>query len=120
MDERRNGIRFESPFCTCIKCLDKESPEEIPGAIKDISYSGARLRLDTPLQLFPADLIALSIIFPDNTLEVSGKVVWVNREKKEVGVCFHNLSDYSKETIYDNIFKYFRKQFTQRWWSPNS
>ena len=120
MDERRKGIRFKSPFCVCVQCFDKKSPQEIPGVIKDISYSGARLRLDTPLPLSFTNPISLSILFPENTVEISGKVMWVNREKKETGVFFLNLSDIFKQAIYDNIFKYFRKQFTHRWWLSNS
>lgn len=116
MQDRRKFGRFKSLFC--VQCADKESSQEFPGVLKDISYGGARIQLYTALDIVQSSLVSLSILFPDNALAVPGKVAWVSnsKDKKEIGICFTYLSDADKETIYNNIFKYFREEFTQRWW----
>ena len=116
MEERRKFKRFKSPFC--IQCVNQESSHEFPGVLKDISYGGARVQVYAALDIPQSHLVSLSILFPETTLKVSGKIAWVNdfKDKKEAGICFTYLSDDYKETIYNNIFKYFREEFTRKWW----
>jgi c-di-GMP-binding flagellar brake protein YcgR len=117
MEERRKFKRFKSPFC--VQCVDKESCREFPGVLKDISYGGARVQLYTALDIAKSQEVSLSILLPDTTLKVCAKVSWMSndKDKREVGVCFAYLCDDDKEAIYNNIFKYFRKELTQKWWN---
>jgi len=117
MDERRKFIRFRAPFC--VEYNDDDSLAESSGVLRDISMGGARVLLDTSSDISRESIASLSILFPDNTLSLRGRTVWVigRGTKKEVGLYFIKIPDSYKEDIYNNIFKYFREEITQRWWS---
>ena len=117
MEERRKFVRFNAPFC--VHYSDKNIPQETPGVIKDISYGGARVIVDTLSRIDNASAADLSILFPKDTLKVSGLVVWVKESgsKKEIGICFQNIPSQYKDTIYNYIFKYFKEELTSKWWN---
>ena len=116
MQEKRKFTRFKAPFC--VQCAHNESSREVPGVIKDLSYGGVRVLLDTSYDILYSSLLSLSILFPENTLRVTGRVVWAKDwgDKKEVGLCFLDLPDSYKQIIYDYASKYFKEEFKQRWW----
>jgi c-di-GMP-binding flagellar brake protein YcgR len=114
--EKRKLKRFNSPFS--INYFNAETAQETVGVLRDISYGGAKVQLPVHLSVSATQIISLGIVFPDVTLKVSGTIAWVNDlfDKKEVGVKFTQLTDTGKETIYNNIFKYFREEITGKWW----
>ena len=116
MQEKRKFIRFNAPFS--IRYIDKETSQESKGVTKDINYVGTRILLDNPLEICPSRLGSLSILFPDKTINVFTKAMWEkdSSDKRELGCSFINIPDASKQVIYDSIFKYARREFTQRWW----
>lgn len=115
MEERRKFIRFNSPFC--VEC--KKENVSFQGVIKDISYGGTRLILDTKIKFSLGDNFLVNIFFPEKNLVISSRVVWEKDflEKKEIGLVFQNLSNKDKEFLYQSIFKYFSQEFTRRWWN---
>ncbi len=116
--ERRKFIRFNAPFY--IRYNDLGLSQEVSGVIKDISYGGARVLLDTSLDSLPSSLVSLFILILGSPLKISGKVIWVRNsgDKKEIGICFVNIPDSYKEDIYSCIFKYHRQELTYKWWQP--
>ena len=76
---------------------------------------GAKILLDTKLSIIPERFASLHIFFPHNTLEVTGRVVWVREfnDRKEVGVCFVDNFDPSKD-VFNYIMRYFRDETTGR------
>ncbi|MCF7870139.1 MAG: PilZ domain-containing protein [Candidatus Omnitrophica bacterium] len=114
--EERKYVRFKAPFC--VDCKHPENQQNLSGAIKDISMSGACVLIDFDKDL-PADKpILLSLIVPDITLNINAKVIWQKKvaEKNKVGVVFSNLPDHFKTDIYNSIFKYHRDVITSKWW----
>ncbi|MBD3264790.1 MAG: hypothetical protein GF375_06785, partial [Candidatus Omnitrophica bacterium] len=78
MEENRKYVRFKAPFC--VQYTSESLKEEVPGVIKDISMGGIRVLLYTNYNV-PADSIAFfSILLPENTLQVSARVVWSQLE----------------------------------------
>lgn len=116
MEEKRKYIRFKAPFC--IHYAVEGSSQEFSGVIKDISMGGARLTLDTTSDLSMRDDADLSIMFPDDSLKVSGKVIWSKDvgEMKEVGFCFGTSTDSGKERVHRYILNHFKEQVTRGWW----
>lgn len=117
MQERRKYIRFKVPFCATYKVKDRE--EEISGVTRDLSYGGSRLLLDNSLDFSPDTLGVLRIVFPEETLNFSVRLIWLKKQadnKTEVGLCFVNLPDSYKESLFQHIFKYAPQEFSQRWW----
>lgn len=117
MEERRKFVRFNAPFC--VHYSDQTMSQDTPGVIKDISYGGARIILDTESRINNSSEADLSILFPKDTLKVSGVVVWVkgSGSKKELGIAFQNIPPQYKDTIYNYIFKYFKEELTSKWWN---
>ncbi|MCM8799899.1 MAG: PilZ domain-containing protein [Candidatus Omnitrophica bacterium] len=116
MQERRKYIRFKVPFCVSYKLKDRE--EEITGVTRDLSYGGSRLLLDSSLELLPKTYGSLRIVFPQETLNFSVKLIWSKKQadnKIEAGLSFINLPDSYKETLFRYIFKYAPQEFNQRW-----
>ncbi|MFO8053373.1 MAG: PilZ domain-containing protein, partial [Candidatus Omnitrophota bacterium] len=106
--ERRKCVRFRAPFC--IDCKHPDDQQNLSGAIRDISMSGACVLIDSDKDL-PADKsIFLSLIFPETTLDIKAKIIWQKKvaEKNKIGVVFSNLPDHFKTDIYNSIFKYHR------------
>lgn len=118
MEERRKYVRFKSPFP--IRYTHEASLQETSGAIQDISYGGARITLDSPLDTPSSESISLFILFPEDTLRILGKIIWQKNYpgKKELGLSFINIPDGHKRVIYNRIFKYYKQEFTRRWWQP--
>jgi len=115
-EEKRKLKRFNSPFP--VSYFNASSAQKASGVLKDISYGGAKLQMPPSINVSPAQIISLGILFPDITLNVSGSIAWVidSFDKKEIGIKFSHLTDTGKETIYNNIFKYFREEITRKWW----
>lgn len=116
--ERRKFERFKTPFP--IRYTNPKAKKEASGTIEDISYGGARIVLDESLNILRSNLLSLLILFPEDTLKVRGKIMWAKnyKDKKQLGLSFIYLPDTHKEVIYNRIFKYYRKEFTRRWWPP--
>jgi hypothetical protein len=115
-EEKRKLKRFNSPFP--VNCLNAETAQRTTGILRDISYGGAKVQLPAGLNVSATQIISLSVCFPDITLNIPGTIAWVNNlfDKKEVGIKFTCLTDTGKETIYNNVFKYFREEITRKWW----
>ena len=118
MEERRKYVRFKSPFP--IRYAHEASLQETSGVIQDISYGGARIRLDSSLDNLIPESISLFILFPEDTLKILGKIIWQKNypDKKVLGLSFVNIPDNHKRIIYNRIFKYYKQEFTRRWWQP--
>jgi len=116
MEEKRKYIRFKAPFCVQYS-IDGE-PKEFSGVIKDISMGGVRLTLDTTVSLLAKSSANLSIMFPDNSFKVAGKVIWSKDvgEMKEIGFCFTTATQSGRDRIHHYMLKHFREQFTRNWW----
>ena len=116
MKERRKFTRFKSLFC--VQYESEEIKEGSRGVIRDISYGGAKILLDNPNQINLNSLASISIFFPDQSLKTTAKVMWAKdlEQKKEVGFYFVKLRDAYKQTIYNQIFKYFKDEITKKWW----
>ena len=116
MQERRSSIRFNAPFA--VDLIAPESTQEASGVIKDVNYAGARIVLDNFLDKAIAESIFLFIRFPEDSLQLDGKVIWAKDlgDKREVGLSFVNIRDADKGIIYNRIFKYYKQEFVQRWW----
>jgi len=116
MEERRKSTRFKSPFC--IQYEPRGIKEEFWGVIRDISYGGVKILLDNSNQVNLNSLASVLIFFPDQSLKTAAKVMWVkdSGQKKEVGLCFVKLRDAYKQTIYNQVFKYFKDEVTKKWW----
>ncbi|UCG35250.1 MAG: PilZ domain-containing protein [Candidatus Omnitrophota bacterium] len=99
-------------FPFCILYSNTDSAREIPGVAKDISVDGAKIVLDSSIDIFPGSAISLSILLPETALNISGKVVWERNvgKKKEIGVCFESISKQSQEDIHHYIFKYIKQE----------
>ena len=105
MEERRKYIRFNAPFC--VRYTDRNTTQESPGVIKDISYKGVRIMLDAPKRIASSSVANLVILFPENTFQIEGQVKWIRSfgTKKEVGLCFLNTPTLYKDTIHNYIKK---------------
>jgi c-di-GMP-binding flagellar brake protein YcgR len=116
MEERRQYVRFEAPFC--VEYKKPPLNEKFQGVIKNISIGGARILLDTSFDISPCSLASIFLLLPEITLNIKGEVVWVRKtgNKKEVGVRFVNLPDTHKDDIYRYIFRYFKEEYTKKWW----
>lgn len=116
MDEKRKFIRFKAPFC--VNYTVEGSSEEFSGVIRDMSMGGVHLTLDTVSDLDHSRNVNLSIMFPEDPLKVSGKVVWSKDigEMKDVGFCFNASTDSGRDQIHRYILNHFREQLTRGWW----
>jgi len=116
MEERRKTARFKSPFC--IQYEPENAKEGFWGVIRDISYGGAKILIDSSYRVKPNSLASIFIFFPDQSLKATAKVMWTKDlgQKKEVGFCFVKLRDAYKQTIYNQVFKYFKAEITKKWW----
>jgi c-di-GMP-binding flagellar brake protein YcgR len=116
IQERRRLKRFNFHFS--IKYCDKSTQQTSQGQLKDISYTGASLALPVSHEVSVQQPALINIPFPHSTVNIPAKVVWVRDtlHAKEVGVSFTYLSDYDKDVIYNNIFKYFREEIVNKWW----
>jgi len=116
MEEKRKFIRFQAPFC--VQYSVEGMAQEFSGVIKDISMGGVRLILDTASNVAPNSAAGLSIMFPDETFKVAGKVVWSkdSGEMKEVGFCFGASTEAGRERAHQHILKHFKEQMTRGWW----
>jgi len=116
MEEKRRFIRFQAPFCVQYS-VDGET-REFSGVIKDISMGGVRLTLDTASSILSDSAAKLSIMFPDETFKVAGKVIWSKEvgEMKEVGFCFSASTESGRERVHQHILKHFKEQLTRGWW----
>lgn len=114
--EKRRCVRFKVPFC--FDCKHPDYQQNLSGALKDISMSGACVLIDSNSNLPTDQSVLLSLIFPENVLNVKAKIIWQQKmiDKNKVGVSFLNLPDSFKDDIYDTVFKYHRDQITTRWW----
>ena len=112
MKERRQYVRVGFPFC--ILYSNTDSVQEIPGVAKDISIDGAKIVLDTSIDIFPGSIVSLSILLPETALNTSGKVVWERNigRKREIGVCFDNISAKCRQDIDRYVFKYMKNTET--------
>jgi c-di-GMP-binding flagellar brake protein YcgR len=110
MKERRKSVRVGFPFCILYSNVD--SAREIPGVAKDISVDGAKIVIDTSIDIFPGSSVSLSILLPETALNISGKVVWERNigKKRELGVCFERISKQNQENIHHYIFRYIRQE----------
>jgi len=116
MEEKRKFIRFKAPFCVSYSVEGSE--QEFSGVIKDISMGGVRLSLDSVPLLGQHDDARLSIMFPEDHMQVDGKVIWSKDvgEMKEIGFCFKTSTDSGREQVHKYILNHFREQFTRGWW----
>lgn len=94
------------------------SRQEYWGVLRDVSMVGARVLLDASMDIPFGSQLSLSMILPDNTLRVSGKVVWTKDAggRREIGMFFVNIPDSCKENLYNCIFKYYKNEIVRRWW----
>jgi c-di-GMP-binding flagellar brake protein YcgR len=115
-ENKRSCARFKAPFC--FDCRYPGSREILTGALGDISFKGACLLIDSQTDFSIEEALSLSLIFPEDTLDVKAKVVWQKKagDKSKVGVSFLNLSDSFKDNIYDSVFKHHRSEITSKWW----
>ena len=116
MQERRSGVRFKTPFP--VDLIAPETTQEASGIIQDVNYAGARIVLDNFLDKAISESVFLFIRFPEDSLQLDGRVVWAKDlgDKREVGLSFVNIRDADKGIIYNRIFKYYKQEFVQRWW----
>jgi len=116
MRERRSSVRFNAPFP--VDLIAPESTQEASGIIQDVNYAGARIVLDNFLDKAISESVFLFIRFPEDSLQLDGRVVWAKDlgSKREVGLSFVNIRDADKGIIYNRIFKYYKQEFVQRWW----
>ncbi|MCX7662087.1 MAG: PilZ domain-containing protein [Candidatus Omnitrophica bacterium] len=115
--ERRKFVRFRVPFCAKFK-LDEEG-KELSAVTRDLSYGGTRLIIDTSQKLPENPQVYLEIVFPEQTLKFSAKIIWSKpyaEEKQEAGFSFIKLPETYKELIYKYILKYAPQEMTSRWW----
>lgn len=114
--EKRRYVRFGSPFC--VELGHPDFQQRLSGVMKDISFSGSCVLVDTPNNLPAGHTVTLSMLFPDRALNVKAKIIWQKKisDKNKIGISFVNLPDYFKEDIYQSIFKYNRDEITSRWW----
>ncbi|MCF7871365.1 MAG: PilZ domain-containing protein [Candidatus Omnitrophica bacterium] len=115
-EDKRRCIRYKAPFC--FDCRYPGFREVLSGALKDISFQGACLLVDSQKDLSREEVASLSLIFPETTLDVKAKIVWQKKagDKNKVGVSFLNLPDSFKDNIYNSVFKHYRKEITSKWW----
>jgi len=116
MRQERKFVRFTTPLR--VKIIPNKLNSEILAVAKDISLGGLKIILDKSLDISCGDIFDVCLLFPDRSVFVSGKVVWVKDyiDRKEIGFCFSNLRDSYKEDIYNYIFKYYPKEITKKWW----
>ena len=116
MEEKRKFIRFKAPFC--VQYMVDGENKECSGVIKDMSMGGVRLSLDNGSDVVSHVPANLSILFPDDSMNVAGEVVWSKDvgEMKEVGFCFALSSDSGRERVHKYILNHFKEQMTRGWW----
>lgn len=114
--EKRKCGRFKVPFC--VDCKHPDHQQDLSGVLKDVSMSGACVLIDSDLDLAADKSILLSLIFPDNALNVKAKIIWQQKvaDKKKIGISFLNLPDSFRSDIYETVFKYHRDEITNKWW----
>ncbi len=114
--EKRKNVRFETPFC--VECRHPSGEKQLPGAMKDISMSGACVLVDSQESLPQTEPISLSLLFPKVALNVKAQIMWQEKtaDKNRIGVSFVSLPDRFKEDIYEQIFQYHRQAITSKWW----
>lgn len=114
--EKRKCTRFKVPFC--VDCKHPDHQQDLSGALKDISFSGACVLIDSNQDLSTDKSVLLSLIFPENALSIEAKIIWQQKitDKNKVGLSFLNLPDSLKSDIYNTVFKYHRDQITSKWW----
>lgn len=104
--EKRRYERFKVPYC-----VEYKNREGSLGVIRDISKGGICVILDKTTDIPKNRVVSLSILFPDTTMKVSGKVVWTRalKNRSEVGLDFANRCDIFKEGSSNRILKYLAK-----------
>ena len=118
MKERRRFERLETPFP--VRYINKKASEDTEGIIEDISYAGARITLDNSLKTITSARLSLSILFPENTLKLSGKVMWSKKkgQGREFGLSFTDMPKANKEAAYERICQYYKDETIRKWWQP--
>ena len=75
--------------------------------IKDMSYEGARLRTDIPLEDKPYCLIEMDLDVVDTSIAATGRIMWVDKSpgSRDCGLKLNWCSDKSAYTKFLDILK---------------
>jgi len=105
MKEKRKFPRIKIPLCAQYKTADIQ-PYGIPAVIRDISFEGVRLIVDTPREISLNPKAHLEIIFPQETLNVPMQLVWSKKHsltQQEAGFSLINPPKKYRDLIYNYI-----------------
>ncbi|MDD5281530.1 MAG: PilZ domain-containing protein [Candidatus Omnitrophica bacterium] len=115
MQEHRRYVRYQVKQQGRLKL--EQLPGELPCQIKDISYKGARIVLNTKLPEDAALRINLRL-YEDCTVDAEVWIAWhkVFNGVNHYGIYFDKIRDADKDKIYNFLNKYCHNEIKEKWW----